>query len=218
MDFSTANDKEYETLKEIIQDLDIKILVNNVGLSHKMPTPFSLTTPKEIQDITTINCIATLKTTNLIIPGMIRRKSGLILTMGSFSGIMPIPLLATYSGSKAFLTTWSQALAEELKHDGITVQIINSYFVVSSMSKIKKPSFFVPTPKQFVKSVLSSIGLQRGAATPYTMTPYPSHSILNWLLENVAFKLSRSLILKQNFKELEKIRRKALQKLNTDSK
>ncbi|CCJ29605.1 unnamed protein product [Pneumocystis jirovecii] len=212
MDFSKLKDKDYEALNEIIRDLDIKILVNNVGLSHQMPTPFSLTSSCEISDIITINCIATLRVTKLVIPGMIRRKNGLILTMGSFSGIFPTPLLSTYSGSKAFLTTWSQALAEELKPEGITVQLLNSYFVVSSMSKIKKPSFFVPTPKLFVKTALQSVGLQRGASTPYTTTPYPSHSILNWLLENVVFKLSRSYFLKHNLKVLQKIRNKALQK------
>ncbi|KAG4305961.1 hypothetical protein PORY_000871 [Pneumocystis oryctolagi] len=184
MDFSKSSDKDYEILQEIIQDLDIKVLVNNVGLSHQIPTPFSLTSSREMSDIIMINCMATLKMTKLVIPSMIRRKSGLILTMGSFSGITPTPLLATYSGSKAFLVSWSQALAEELKSDGIIVQLLNSYFVVSSMSKIKRSSFFVPTPKIFVKNALKSIGLQRGASTPYTMTPYPSHSILNWLLEN----------------------------------
>ncbi|KAG5438917.1 hypothetical protein PCANB_002247 [Pneumocystis canis] len=212
MDFSIARDEDYEELERIIENLDIRVLINNVGLSHEMPTPFTLTTPCKISDIITVNCIATLKITKLVIPKMIIRKNGLILTMSSFSGITPTPLLATYSGSKAFLTTWSQALAEELKSEGIVVQAINSYFVVSAMSKIQKSSFFVPTPKQFVKTVLCSIGLQRGAATPYTMTPYPSHSILNWFLENVAFKLSRSYLLKHNLKTLQKIRSRALQK------
>ena len=39
-------------------------------------------------------------------------------------------MLATYSGSKAFLSTWSQALGEELKSKGIVVQLVNTFFVV----------------------------------------------------------------------------------------
>lgn len=41
-------------------------------------------------------------------------------------------MLATYSGTKAFLSTFSDALGEEVKEDGITVEHVNTYFVVST--------------------------------------------------------------------------------------
>jgi len=41
-------------------------------------------------------------------------------------------MLATYSGSKSFVATWSQALAKEYKERGIIVQLVNAFFVVSS--------------------------------------------------------------------------------------
>lgn len=63
-------------------------------------------------------------------PGMISRKRGLILTVGSFAALIPSPLLAVYSGSKAFVQTWSQALGSELKGSGVTVELLNTYFVV----------------------------------------------------------------------------------------
>ena len=53
------------------------------------------------------------------------------MNIGSFSGVVPSPMLATYSGTKAFTDTFSAALAEEVKKDNITVQCINPYFVVS---------------------------------------------------------------------------------------
>jgi 17beta-estradiol 17-dehydrogenase / very-long-chain 3-oxoacyl-CoA reductase len=58
--------------------------------------------------------------------------------MGSFSGIVPSPMLATYSGSKAFIDTFSTALAEEVQKQGITVQCINPYFVVSGMTAARR--------------------------------------------------------------------------------
>lgn len=58
------------------------------------------------------------------------RKNGLILNIGSFAGAIPSPMLATYSGSKAFLAAWSRALAEEYRSKGITVQLVNAFFVV----------------------------------------------------------------------------------------
>jgi short-subunit dehydrogenase len=71
-----------------------------------------------------------MKVTKLVIPGMVSRKRGLILTVGSFASLIPSPLLAVYSGSKAFLSTWSQALGRELKGTGVEVELLNTYFVV----------------------------------------------------------------------------------------
>jgi 17beta-estradiol 17-dehydrogenase / very-long-chain 3-oxoacyl-CoA reductase len=60
------------------------------------------------------------------------RKRGLILNIGSFAGSIPSPMLATYSGTKAFLATFTSALAEEVKKDNITVKHVNTYFVVNN--------------------------------------------------------------------------------------
>jgi 17beta-estradiol 17-dehydrogenase / very-long-chain 3-oxoacyl-CoA reductase len=59
-------------------------------------------------------------------------------------------MLATYSGSKAFLSTWSQALAEEYKSKGITVQLVTAFFVVSPLLDVdieasRSPNFRYPT-------------------------------------------------------------------------
>jgi 17beta-estradiol 17-dehydrogenase / very-long-chain 3-oxoacyl-CoA reductase len=50
--------------------------------------------------------------------------------MGSFAGAAPTPMLAVYSGSKAFLRTWSDALAAELAPKGVLVEHVNTYYVV----------------------------------------------------------------------------------------
>lgn len=58
-------------------------------------------------------------------------RRGLILNMGSFSGTgIPSPMLATYAGTKAFLSAFTASLAEEVKDKGIDVQCLNTYFVV----------------------------------------------------------------------------------------
>lgn len=60
----------------------------------------------------------------------VNRKRGLILNVGSFAGAIPSPMLATYSGTKAFLATFTSALAEEVRKDNIVVEHLNTYFVV----------------------------------------------------------------------------------------
>jgi NAD(P)-dependent dehydrogenase (short-subunit alcohol dehydrogenase family) len=57
-------------------------------------------------------------------------KKGLILNMGSFAGAAPTPMLAVYSGSKAYLHTWSDALTAEMAPKGVVVEHVNTYYVV----------------------------------------------------------------------------------------
>lgn len=211
IDFSADNDEDYSRLEKIIDGLDIGILVNNVGQSHSIPVPFTLTDKKELQNIITINCIGTLKVTQLIAPRMESRKRGLILTMGSFGGWMPSPLLATYSGSKAFLQHWSTALASELKPKGVDVQLCLSYLVVSAMSKVRKPSALIPGAKSFVRAALGKIGSGSWQQTAYTYTPYWSHALLGWVIENT-FGTGHAALVWYNQKMHEDIRRRALKK------
>lgn len=105
--------------------------------------------------------------------------------MGSFAGLVPTPYLSVYSAGKAFLSTWSQALGTEVAKDGIVVEHVNTYFVVSAMSKIRKPSLLIPTAKNYVASVLSKVGVPCGANVPFTSTPYPMHGVVNWAINNL---------------------------------
>lgn len=218
MDFAANRDTDYASLKELVNGLDISILVNNVGQSHSIPVPFSETPEDEVKDIITINCTGTLRVTQLVTPGMIQRKRGLILTMASFGGIMPTPLLATYSGSKAFLQQWSSALSAELAPSNIQVQLVQSYLVTSAMSKIKRPSLLIPTPKKFVRAALSKIGRHGGAqGVPATSTPYWSHAIMQWAISTFV-GTSSEIVLGINKTMHEGIRKRALRKAERDAK
>ena len=110
------------------------ILVNNVGRSHSYPIDFVETPDDEIDSILQINVNATVKVTKAIVPGMVQRRRGLVIGSGSFSGISVVsPMLATYAGSKSFLSSFLAALAEEVKGKGVDVETLNTYFVVSSL-------------------------------------------------------------------------------------
>lgn len=218
MDFSQNKEEDYEKLRNIVNDLDVGILVNNVGQSHSFPVPFLLTPEEEMKNIININVTATLKVTKIIAPGMARRKRGLILTMGSFGGLLPTPLLATYSGSKAFLQHWSTALGGELKSSNVDVELVISYLVATAMSKIRNTSLLIPSPKNFVKSVLSKIGRSGGAQNmAYTSTPYWGHGIMQWWLENTV-GLGTTIVVEKNRQMHENIRKRALRKAEREAK
>jgi 17beta-estradiol 17-dehydrogenase / very-long-chain 3-oxoacyl-CoA reductase len=218
MDFSQNKDSDYAALRKLIDGLDVSILVNNVGLSHSIPVPFVETPEQEMRDIITINCMATLRVTKEVTPGMVARKRGLVLTMASFGGFFPTPLLATYSGSKAFLQQWSTALGSELEPHGVRVQCVQSHLVTTAMSKIRKSSVLVPNPRQFVQAALGKIGRSGGAQNvAFTSSPYWSHGLLQWVLSTFLGDRSPVLV-KFNRGMHEDIRRRALRKAERDAK
>ncbi|KAI7362380.1 Very-long-chain 3-oxoacyl-CoA [Hortaea werneckii] len=219
MDFAANNDSDYTKLRSMVDELDVSILVNNVGLSHSIPVPFAETDEKEMKDIITINCTGTLRVTQLVLPGMVKRKAGLILTMASFGGLLPTPLLATYSGSKAFLQQWSSALGSEVAPHGIKVQLVQSYLVTSAMSKIRRSSAMIPPPKQFVRAALGKIGRSGGAqGISATSTPYWAHGIMHWALDTLTPGRMNSYVIDVNRGMHEDIRKRALRKAERDAK
>lgn len=217
-DASTDAPENYFELSKALDGLPVTILVNNVGQSHSIPVSFLDTTEEEMMKIITLNNIVTLKITKLVTPLIVSNVSkdknirGLILTMGSFAGLIPSPLLGVYSGSKAFLQNWSSSLAGELKPQGIDVELVISYLVTSAMSKIKRTSFTIPNPKQFVASTLKNVGRRVGAQERYaTITPYPSHALMHWGIETFVGVYSK-FVNKVNYDMHTSIRKRALKK------
>jgi 17beta-estradiol 17-dehydrogenase / very-long-chain 3-oxoacyl-CoA reductase len=218
MDFSKNEEGDYAKLKALVDGLDVGILINNVGQSHSIPVPFVLTPKDEIKDIIEINCVATLRVTQIVAPGMVQRKRGLILTMGSFGGWSPTPLLATYSGSKAFLQQWSTALGGELAGSGIDVELCLSYLVTTAMSKVRRTSMLIPNPRNFVKAALGKVGRSGGAQNmAYTSTPFWGHALMQWWVENT-LGLGSPFVVKQNRIMHEDIRKRAQRKAEREAK
>jgi 17beta-estradiol 17-dehydrogenase / very-long-chain 3-oxoacyl-CoA reductase len=212
MDFSKNQDSDYDKLAAMVKDKDIAILINNVGQSHDLPVPYALTPEDEVRNIITTNCIGTLKVTRLVLPGMSSRKRGLILTMGSFGGLLPTPLLATYSGSKGFLQNWSTALASEVEELGITVYFVQAYVVTSAMSKVRRSTYLFPSEKDFVKSTLARIGNRCGSVGyAYSGTPWWSHALFAWYVLTVGYPFGYYVV-GQNLVTHKQIRARALRK------
>lgn len=185
MDFAKNDDADYARLSQLIAGLDIGVLINNVGQSHSIPVPFLQTAADELENIVTINCLGTLKTTKVVLPTLVARKKGLVLTMGSFGGWMPTPYLATYSGSKAFLQHWNSSLAAEVKPSGVDTYLVLSYLVVSAMSKVRRSSALIPKPDAFVRAALTKIGSGSGwQSFASTYTPFWSHALMQYAVES----------------------------------
>lgn len=223
LDMVTATPSDFEMLATWARELGaVRVLVNNVGQSHEMPVPFAETPTREMRDIIQVNNVATLGITHALLPVLRSaisngRDRALILTMGSFAGLTPTPLLATYSGSKAFLQGWSSALAPELAPERIDVQLVVSYLVTSQMSKVRRTSAMVPNPRAFVAATLRCLGRRGGAQErAFTVTPYWSHALLHWAIESTLGVWS-ALVARMNYRMHVDIRRRALRKRDREA-
>lgn len=113
--------------KEIFNELQqksihIDILVNNAGFNEY--GPFSATDmAKEIQMLQ-VNIASLTSLTKLFLPGMMAQHYGKILNLGSTGSFAPGPLNAVYCATKAYVLSFSEAIAEELQGTGVTVTVL----------------------------------------------------------------------------------------------
>lgn len=99
--------------------IEIDALVNDAGQGQW--GAFAETDLERDLDIIQLNISSLLALTKLFLPHMLARNEGKILQVGSEAGTAPIPLLAVYAATKAFVLSFSAALANELKDTNITV-------------------------------------------------------------------------------------------------
>jgi len=101
------------------RSLDIDVLVNNAGFG--LVGPFVETDMQREVDMVQLNVVALIQLTKLLVAPMVMRNRGRVLNVASLAGFLPGPYMAIYYATKAFVLSFSEALAEELKKSKVTV-------------------------------------------------------------------------------------------------
>jgi short-subunit dehydrogenase len=101
------------------QNIEIDVLVNNAGT--QVYARFDKAEVQKLTEMLQVNITALMQLTSLLLPGMIQRRRGKILNLGSTGSFVPGPLNAVYCASKAFVLSFSEAIAAELDGTGVTV-------------------------------------------------------------------------------------------------
>jgi short-subunit dehydrogenase len=101
--------------------VEIEFLVNNAGFGAS--GAFAHLDPARNLGMVQVNVAAPVALTGAFLPGMIARKHGRILNVGSTAGFQPGPFMAVYYASKAFVNSFTEALAHELRGTGVTATV-----------------------------------------------------------------------------------------------
>jgi uncharacterized protein len=113
--------KSIEQLLDYLKDKSIAVdfLINNAGLGD-LGTFQSSDWPR-VRSMLLVNIEALTALTHALLPGMLRRGKGAILNVASTAGFLPLPTFAVYGATKAYVCSFSEALAVELRQSGVTV-------------------------------------------------------------------------------------------------
>lgn len=101
------------------KSIQVDVLVNNAGFNEY--GLFSQTDLHRELQMIQLHIVSLTYLTKLLLPGMLERKLGKILNVGSTGSFVPGPLVAVYCATKAYILSFSEAIAEELKETGVTV-------------------------------------------------------------------------------------------------
>lgn len=101
------------------QKIQVDALVNNAGFG--ISELFAKSQPEDVLQMLQLNVISLTVLTHLFLPGMVQRGSGRILNVGSTGSFSPVANMAVYGATKAYVLSFSEALAEELRGTGVSV-------------------------------------------------------------------------------------------------
>nr|XP_039262908.1 very-long-chain 3-oxoacyl-CoA reductase-like [Styela clava] len=192
----------YDVISDGIKDLEIGILVNNVGLgaSGEFLNAFSKSENKDmstgIPRLIYCNCLSIARMTEIVLPQMLKRRKGLILNLASLAAVSPMPLNGIYSASKKFDDTFSKALISEYKNKGIIIQSIRPGPVKTNMtsSKGKEGTAYFPTFETYSSHIMDTVGKADATAG------YRIHGILEFVIKILPVNLYAKILIRRSQK------------------
>jgi len=115
-----AAEELYNEVKK--QHIELDVLINNAGVGER--GFFTETDMEKELAIIQLNVVSLMTLTKLFLQDMVSRDKGKILQLASTASLAPLPLMAVYSGTKAFVYAFSNALINELKDSNVSMTIL----------------------------------------------------------------------------------------------
>jgi len=153
--------------------LEVDLLINNAGLGDS--GPFAESDFDRNREMTVVNVETLTSITRHLLPPMIAKHRGAILNVSSSAGFLPIPGSAVYAATKAYVTSFSEALRAEVRGTGVSVCALCPGPVVTEFQQVAKregvqpdigPNFLIVTVEQVVRDALAALEADRPLVVP----------------------------------------------------
>ena len=171
----------------------IDLLVNNAGLGFAKPT---LKTSDEEDELTVaVNVVALHRLSRAAGQVMVERGGGAILNVSSIAGDMPGPQSGTYNATKAFVTSFSEALHEQVKKKGVTVTALcpgltrTEFQDRAGIPDMEAPGFVWQTADE-----VAAAGLEGAAAGKAVVIPGVLNKGASRLLRSLPRGVTRAIV------------------------
>src|SRR5206468_3256960 len=155
------------------EKLEVDLLINNAGLGDS--GPFAKSDPDRNKEMTLVNVATLTLVTRHLLPQMIAKQRGGILNVSSSAGFLPIPGSAVYAATKAYVTSFSEALRAELRGTGVSVCALCPGPVVTEFQQVARregaqpdigPEFLVVSAERVVRDALAALEWDRPLVIP----------------------------------------------------
>lgn len=163
---------DFDALRAALDDLNLTVLVNNAGGGALNPTFLSLGESSEarITGNVSLNALFPLHLTRALLPTLRRNSPSLVVNVSSLAD-SGLPLLVSYSASKRFLLTMTEAVVREMKllGKGSDVELLGVRVgkTTNTAYFTEKPSFFTPDSQTMARASLEKAGYGHGIVVGY---------------------------------------------------
>jgi len=178
------------------QENPIELLVNNAGLGAA--GPFVEGDLDRYRQIEAVNIEAVVELSYAVLGVMRARRRGWVLNVSSLGGHAPGPRFAVYSASKAFVTSFSESLHEELRPDGVVVTVVcpgathTDFGSVSGATDGDLPGWLWQEPAEVADEALAAVA--SGRAVRVTGLPNRITGALSTVLPRAANRRIAGLV------------------------
>jgi len=171
----------------------VDLLVNNAGLGAQ--GAFA-DIPLDWQDgQIRLNVLAPVRLSHAALEGMLRRGRGGILNVSSIAGLQPMPHVATYAATKAYLSSFSHALHEEVRHQGVAVTALLPGFTRTEFHEAAGMSrSIVPGPAWMDADTVARAGLRAVARGRAQCVPGLGYRVLTVVSGLTPWSVSRRIL------------------------
>lgn len=174
VDLSLQNEVEELGAWLATKGIAIDFLINNAGLGDR--GRFATADPARLHQMLAVNMVALTMLTRALLPEMLEKKRGAILNVSSTAGFLPIRKLAVYAATKAYVTSFSEALHGEVRKEGISVTALCPGPVATEFSSVAQrkpgerqepaPGFMHVPVEDVVRAGLSAIQRNQTVVVP----------------------------------------------------